>query len=216
MAMNLTNILAKAQKMMIDENFNRQVERAARAQKGQGGDDAAAMEEALFGVSESTPVGYQKVAISEDDSYVPTVDYSGINIIQEVPAQQSQNSKIPAIIRESFTKTPSPVEDLAVPTVATSISQLMANAIPQQQQAKPQPKKQVTEQKLPQASGIDYNALKFIINECIKENLKSLNESQGSNGFRGMRIAPGNVIQFIDSAGNLYEGELKLKKKAKR
>ena len=43
----------------------------------------------------------------------------------------------------------------------------------------------------------------------------NLNESVGMNGMRGMCIGEGNVIQFLDKKGNVYEGKLVLKKRAK-
>lgn len=59
----------------------------------------------------------------------------------------------------------------------------------------------------------DYSLLKMIVNECIKENLQQIKESLNENVIRGMRVNQGGIIQFLDKSGNLYEGQIKLKKK---
>lgn len=219
--MNLNNILAKAQRMMMSEQFNRDVERAASVQRGGKGsaEDLSAMEDAVFGMSSSTPkpVGYDKVEIPENVRYQQT-NYDGVKMLRETPEQRDMsNSKLPKAVLESFKKTPSPVEAFDINNIE---KQLFFVEEPQQQQPVQQ-KQAVREQKAPQqyqqqapaGGGIDYNYIKYLINESIKENMNGqLNES-ATNGFKGMRIAPGNVIQFIDSKGNLYEGQLKLKKK---
>ena len=217
--MNLNNVLARAQQMMLDENFQRDVERAARAAGGgsrRGGspDDFSAEEEALFGVSSSP--SYAKNQLPENVNYKP-VDMSGVKILRETAEPRDlSTSKLPKAILESFAKTPSPVDAFDVNAIEAQL-QFVDEPKPQakqqvREQARPQPVQQYA---APQNGGVDYNYLKYIINECIKENLKgTLNESVNGTDFRGMRIAPGNVIQFIDSKGNLYEGQLKLKKKA--
>ncbi len=60
---------------------------------------------------------------------------------------------------------------------------------------------------------IDYNYIKYLIDESFKEHMKqSINESSAQQ-FIGMKMCAGNTIQFMDSKGNIYEGVLKLKKK---
>ena len=214
--MNLNNILAKAQKMMLDENFNRQVEMAAAAQRGQStGDDFSAAEAELFGYS-STPTGYAKNELPENVNYNRTqTGYDGVAIIQPVQEKRDMStSKLPKAILESFEKTPSPVDAFDTGVIDTSQLNFLNTDKPQQkQQIREQAPRQTT---VPQNSSIDYNYIKYLINEAIKENLNKLNESANVNNFRGMRIAPGNVFQFIDTKGNLYEGQLKLKKKASK
>ncbi len=217
--MDLTNVLAKAQRMMISEDFNNQVERAAAAHsggkvKGGGSADIAGYEDALFGISSTPSIeGYEKNPIPENVKYQQSVDYSGVQLIQ--PRQQqvnTENSKLPKAILESFKKNPSPLNDLD----NSAVAMLMASG---QMQTKPQVRETIQQPvSQPQATapqsvggGIDYNALKFIINECIQNALK---EKLNEGVVRGMKIGDGNVIQFLDSKGNLYEGQLKLKKKA--
>jgi hypothetical protein len=210
--MNLNNILAKAQQMMLSEEWNRDVERAAKAQRGgkSDGDDFSAMEDAIFGVS-SGPSGYDKNPIPESVNYrKPSSD--GVQMIQPSAEKRTgANSKIPKAILESFKKTPSPVEAFNVPTSA--VEQAMNGlAKMTNEQAQVQPRQQYQPQ---QGGQIDYNYLKYIINECVKENMKgALNESAQGGNLVGMKISAGNKFQFLDSKGNLYEAHLTLKKKA--
>ena len=63
------------------------------------------------------------------------------------------------------------------------------------------------QQQAPMNTGapIDYNYLKWIIMECLKEHSSNnvMNESVGS--VAGLKMMPGNKIQFMDSKGNIYE-----------
>jgi hypothetical protein len=63
-------------------------------------------------------------------------------------------------------------------------------------------------------NGIDYNYIKYMIEEGIKNALSKqpINEN-ATNNLIGLKMAEGNKIQFMDSKGNIYEGVLKLKKK---
>ena len=180
------------------------------------------MEDALFGVSSGPSLnGYEKVAIPDDVAYNGT-DFSGIQMLQEQPVKRDMtNSKLPKAILESFAKTPTPMDDPQIsalemilagqqPTKQAPVQQKQ----PVREQVQQRPQQPVQQQ--PQATaGIDYNYIKYLINECIKENLKGkLNESVGGE-LRGMKIAPGNKFQFLDSKGNIYEAQLTLIKKKK-
>ena len=223
--MNLNNVLAKAQRMITSEQFNRDVERAASVQRGGGSaEDFSGMEDALFGYSSGpSVVGYDKVAIPDNVKYNGT-DFTGIQMLQEQPVQRDMsNYKLPKSILESFRKTPTPLDDPEISLVEQAL--LSGTPIKQApvQQKQPVREQQVQRQAQPQpqyqqpqaTAGIDYNYLKYLINECIKENLKGkLNESVGGE-LRGMKIAPGNKFQFLDSKGNVYEAQLTLIKKKK-
>lgn len=206
--------------MMLSEDFNRDVERAAAATRGQksGGEDFSAMEEALFGASTSAPQGYAKTPLPENVKY-NTTSSQGVHIIKPVAEQRDMsNTKIPKAILESFQKTPSPVDAFDIDTINAQLHGSIDSAIgalPKVNEQRAPVTEQRQQQYFPQGGGqIDYNYLKYIINECIKENLKGkLNESAGGT-IAGMKIAPGNKFQFLDSKGNLYEAQLTLKKKA--
>lgn len=213
--MNLNNVIARAQRMMLDENFQRDVERAARAHgagaRNGGGNDLADLDAAIFGVS-SAPQGadiYQKVPLQEGGYRQPQNyggGYNGVQIVQEVnEPRTTKNSKLPAAVVESFEKVP--FQGDAFDISGGALSGLMLEQTPQQQRIA-QPVQQ-------QNYGVNGDYLKYIVSEAVKEALKGqLNESAG-NTMKGFRIAQGNIVQFIDSKGNLYEGKLTLKKRAK-
>ena len=214
--MNLNNVIAKAQRLMLDENFNRDVERVARAQRlstgiGNGG-DLADLDAALFGVS-SAPQGtdiYQKVPIQESATQYRQKgnNYDGVQIVQEVQEKRNPRaSKLPSAIIESFEKVP--FQGDAFDISGGALAGL--NLVKEQAQPQQVPLAQ-------QANGaINYDLIKYIVNEAVQNALKGqLNESVSAGiPLKGMRIAPGNMFQFLDSKGNLYEAKLTLKKKAK-
>ena len=65
-----------------------------------------------------------------------------------------------------------------------------------------------------QMGGIDYNMIKYLVSEAIKENMAAIKQGMLNEGaIAGIRMPGGNKIQFLDSKGNVYEGQLVLKKK---
>lgn len=225
----MNNVLAKAQKMITDEQWNRDVERAASMQGGKRGssEDFSAIEESIFGASSGpSTVGYEKTVLPEDVKYQQT-DFSGIQRLQEVPEQRDlSQSRLPKAIIESFKKTPSPVEAFSVNGAREAQSEELARVFQQfNGQNKPAQKAPVREQVAqqrsvqqpqyqPQQGGVDYNYIKYLVSEAIKENMKGmLNESAAGGNLAAMKIAPGNKLQFMDTKGNIYEAQLTLKKK---
>lgn len=216
--MNLNNVIARAQRLMLDENFQRDVERAASAQRGKGigggGNDFSDVEAALFGVS-SAPSGtdiYSKTPINENyrARQMGGNNYDGVQIVQEVHEKRDpRTTKLPAAIVDSFEKVP--FQGDAFDISGGALSGLLLEQQPQRQ---PQP--QVQQQPQANYGTGNLDLIKYVVSEAVKEAMKGqLNESVSANGMKGFRIAPGNIIQFIDSKGNLYEGKLVLKKKAK-
>lgn len=219
--MNLNNVIAKAQRLMLDENFNKDVERAARAhgasagRGGQGGNDLADLDAAIFGVS-SAPQGadiYRKAPLPESTGYNPQPQaYDGIQIVEEVHEKRNpRNSNLPAAIIESFEKTPYQGEAFDISGGALAGLNIKPQpAAPQRQVINEAPQ-------YPTAGGaVNYDLIKYIVNEAVTNALKGrLNESVDGN-LRGMRLAKGNVLQFLDSNGNLFEAKLTLKKKAEK
>ena len=188
------NVLAKAQSLMLDEGFNAKVEASARAFRGSGVGGGGGISSAEMAMFERQAFGGQ----SSNEKHVQlseTVDY------------ESNLSKLPDAIRESFTKLPPQSDKTVISEAAEALS-----------------KNVVREEKIhapsmtPQTGGVDYSLIKLIVKECVKESLAEIKggmlTESSSPLFRGMRIADGNKFQFIDSKGNLYEGVLKLKKKA--
>lgn len=216
--MNIDNALARAQKLMLDPNFNNLVESKVAARRGRklpgASNDLSDLEAQAFGHSVnnnsfSAPVNNGGYVPQYNPQYQATPQYAAmgqppIQMLQETRQMPNQqNSQLPKNILESFAETPPLSGD-----DMTSIPQsYFGNTTPQQPQYAPQPQF---------AGGIDYNIIKQMVKEAIAESGKGiLNENAGST-FRGMRIAEGSVIQFIDNKGNLFEGTLKLKKRAQK
>lgn len=185
--MDINSIMARAQKLMLDEGFNEKVEQIAAQKAGR--------------------------------QYKPSnkkIDYEGVQLIQEDTQQKAQNrlknSKLEKSLLESFMENPPMSGDEYFQSQQTSaLDGLMLGETRTPSVSAPAaPQPQYSSQPV-----IDYGIIKHLINEAIKDNMKSiLNESELTS-FRGMRIKDGNVFQFIDNKGNLWEGVLKLKQKAK-
>lgn len=201
--MDINNILAKAQKLMLDENFNTKVDGYSKQIKKGGnfqGNDLTALEQSVFGYNNTTSNSNLQEKISVP---LQTQNNEGIQFLSESnEASTLINSKLPKKILESFAKTPPITTETPYPSVLDGIKL-------QEVQQSPQNYNQQ------QSSCIDYNALKFIINECIKDNFKTLNENTSTSTLKGLKISNGGIIQFVDTKGNLYEGKLVLKRKAK-
>lgn len=209
--MNLNNAIARAQRLMLNEDWNRQVELGAAAQRGKsinggGGNDLSAFEAQAFGYSSSpTDNTYEKNSIPQEayNRKSTPVGYENVQIIQETKRVDKSKSKMPKEVLESFEKVPSmtQVDTGGYQQVPASYFEGIPKTITEQSQQTTVP-----------SMGIDYKYIKYLIDESIKEHLSStLNESVG---IKGLRISNGNIIQFLDSKGNLYEGKLTLKKKA--
>lgn len=197
------NFLQEAQKLMLDDNFNRIVESRSKGfsanNKGREFVDTNAMEQALFGYGDNTPSTSSNRTLNEtkDDD---AIDFNA-----------GGAKKLPTAIRESFMNNPTPKEFYDGP--ASSLEEMAKQLKLSEQVSRQYQPQQVS---IPQGNGvIDYALIKTIVNEAINEKLGNmLNESAGS-AFRGMKFIDGNKIQFLDSKGNLYEGVMKLKKRAK-
>ena len=216
--MNIDNAIARAQRLMLDENWNRQVEVGAAAQAGRkirgGGNDLAALEAQAFGYSSAPQVDY--APITEETLMSAARRARGgayndggkpIQILQEqYQAPTPQNSKLPKSVLESFAQTPPLSGDDPYSTPPPSYYGAPQYQQPQQQYQQPQ---------YSNIGGVDYGLIKRLVNEAIQESRGLLTEGVGTN-MKGMRITDGSVIQFIDTKGNLYEGTLKLKKRAQK
>ena len=61
---------------------------------------------------------------------------------------------------------------------------------------------------------VDYNYIKYLIDESIKANLAELKSSLLSEGtIAGMKVKQGGTIAFVDTKNNIFEAKLVLKKK---
>lgn len=199
---DFNNIMARAQKLMLDDNFNRTVENRVKANKGMTNEsvDISYLEQQAFG----TP-------------YSDNGTNQTIQMIQEQHTQPVQNfDNLPSGLRESFMKQPPIVIDN---TDAMNPMSVIEKNLSVKRQNLNEVKQQNIMNNLPTNGSIDYTIIKAIIDESVKRNLSEmggmLNESNTST-FRGMKFCPGNKVQFVDNKGNLYEAVFTLKKRAKQ
>lgn len=128
-------------------------------------------------------------------------------VFDRLTPQQLQESKQP-----KFKKTGNPVLDSFIDKPPIQID-AMSLELDESISAQPISQTQ-TAQPYINNNSIDYNYIKYLIDESIKAHLSNnqLNESKTTQ-MVGMRMCDGNKIQFLDNRGNLYEGVLKLKKR---
>lgn len=194
---NFQGILARAQQLMLSEDFNRAVERSASLNKGKmNSDDISYLEAQAFG------------RVNETASSAP--------VINEQQAFNKNNinlDRLPAGLRESFAQTPPMSGGVLDPKEMPDISPL--GQIAENLSIRQQPVQQVNEQARPtQNATIDYSLIKAIIDESVKRNLEAMNRKMlNENTVKGFHIGAGNKVQFVTNKGDLYEGVLTLKKK---
>lgn len=187
-----------------------------RGRRGGGANDLAFLEQQAFGGGYNSTPSYQQQQMP---------------IMQEVQqARQFSNSAL----QESFAKNP-PIsgsnfpgaEAMGVPSSYQPGASLLNNGyqpgaslMTEQRMAQPyvqQPQYVQPVQQYPQAGGVDYNFIKQLVSEAIKENMEVIKQSLlKENTLRGIQMPGGNKIQFLDSKGNLYEGQLVMKKKGNK
>ena len=200
--MDINNVIAKAQKLMLDENWNNDVERAAAAQRPKSmngglndGADIAMLEQmAGFGggASASNSAYYNPLPQNVRGGNTPYNDGS-IQILQETATpRNTSNSKLPQAVLQSFNELSPQTTEYA--NMGMALDEALNFG---------------TQQAAPSMA-----AVRQIIKETVMACMKQMNENTNTPSFRGMRFCDGNVFQFIDNKGNLYEGTLKLKKRA--
>lgn len=210
--MNPERVIAAAQRLMTDGDFWNRVDEADRRNASSNG-------------------GRANQGSTESKAYNSGKQY---NLITEEQIREAQaarygdsyterGSNLPEALRESFKNLP-PIQfdDSVMAQIPDSffagasvnmqkeIQREQAQQRPQQRQV--QQRNQINEYAQPQQvnTGIDYNYIKFLIQESVKEALKGvqLNEST-NNSMIGMKIVNGGTFQFMDSKGHLYEAKLK-------
>lgn len=207
MGKDLASIIQAAAPLMTEE-FNQKVN--SKIGKSSGGfnnnggiSNEKEIEAAIFGFSNETYSGGDYVTEATNTS--PVLSEDGIN-------------RLPEFMRESFRKNPpmsagqefdrvknEELDRLVAKSAAT------ANLIPEETAPIHRPVAQTV------GYGIDYNYIKYLIEEAVNNALSKaslLNESKSSSNF-ALSIGKGSKIRFMDTKGNIYEGELKLKQ-AKR
>ena len=120
-------------------------------------------------------------------------------VLEDFSSKNNSNKGLPKEILESFQKVPpnngSVLENITknIKTPQNSINEKITNTF---------------------NAPIDYSLIKMIVNECISSYFNNFKENVlNENIVKGFTIKNGNKIQFLTRNGDLYEGELKLKKR---
>lgn len=161
------------------------------------------------------------------DGYMPTSPRQNPQTVEEAydPMDYTQmaasgiNTKLPKNILESMLNNPINVtpansgfgsvlsgidtEELERSTPAPTQRRRLNEAAPVQQMAMSQP------------AGIDSNYLKFLVKEAVKECMDEMKKDLlNETTIKGFKMGANNKLMFVDGKNNIWEGEMKLKKKA--
>jgi hypothetical protein len=180
-------MISGAQALILNEDFNEKVEQRAAKESGR-----------IYTPKTQKPSASEQFAI-------PTNTPSSRDFINEEAFE-----KLPPAIRESFKKTP-PIQ---INSPSGGILDSIASDLAIKPAAIAQPQQLNEHTSYTPNTSIDYNYIKYLIDESISKHITSIKESLlNESTLRGVKISNGNKIQVLDSKGNLYEGLLKLKKK---
>lgn len=152
-------------------------------------------------------------------SYIPPMNESSYGLSNDnYNPEAIKNSKLPDKIKESLIKHPirtnTTVSDMLSENNA-EVNQKFSNLV------KNIKKENINEQVISQpnnTAAIDYNYIKFIVTECIKEALKSQPINEGTS-LKQIGLSEGK-IKLVDNKGNIfsakleYDGNIKDKKRS--
>lgn len=163
--------------------------------------------------------------VSDDTQYKPSAPRQ----IKGDPLAYSQNiteesaaAKLPKSIRESMLNNPIDVSKLGSgASVLDGIEGMEDLEYEERTTPAIMPQRRINESQV-QASPttvaipatIDYEYIKYIVNESIKANIQEIGKQLiAENTMVGLKVKPNGTIAFVDTKGNVYEGKLTLKKK---
>lgn len=163
-----------------------------------------------------TPEGQSKIQSNHGKALVENYNYGDYNLdmvtqptyITETPNTGPSQSKLPKAIMESMMTTQIDTSCLAP---SDNLESLMNKV---QQNISQQPAQQVmTEERIvpSNTSGIDYNYIKHIIEECIDRKFREINEST----LKGVKLKEGKIM-LVDNGGNVFHANLEYKGKQKK
>lgn len=184
--------IAKAQELMLNEEFNTLVDKYA---KNRGGNfdtsDLTMLESKAFG--SPTTVTPQRSSVQES----VRKDNGNLNY-----------NNLPEFIRESFIQQPPIVDESdsaplnPLDAIAENLSVKHNNMMESRETKPAQP------QLYNGVGNVDYSLIKMIVKECVKEAL-----SENTKTLTGIRLGENGKIQLLDNKGYLYEGVLEKKRK---
>jgi hypothetical protein len=143
------------------------------------------------------------------------MDQQEFSIAMKLIKLKLQGQQLPVVLPPIMKQPPMSGDGVDNTPLGVTTQKLMENM------KKSRPAQQTPVMQTPVTGGIDYSLIKSLIDESVARNLKEilgngmLNESAAPR-MMAMAIKSGNKFQFLDSKGNIYEGVLKLKKKAEQ
>ena len=200
--MDKLSIVKRAQQLMTSSNFWNKVDGK---------------------VNNISPKGIQKSTEAIVYANSPTdynMDYNYSNL---QPQYQQQNveknlDRLPEGLRESFrnqkpieVNTPISILDTIPDSYLNGLNGTNIDGLPSQSQMQQMINEKKNQQQThPQqqmniGGQIDYNYIKFTVQEAIKEALENVE----SNTLKGIKLVNGGTFIFVDSKGNKYEAKLK-------
>ena len=200
--LQVDDAISKASRLM-NENYMNMLDNMAASYNGKPGNkkvnDLKYLEQQAFGYGSPSNGGYSKQPVQ------PVHE-------SQQPKRQFSNS----VLQEAFATTPPLSGDNFPGAAGMGIGGYQPGAsLLTEQRTQQQQYVQPTYVQVPQQTGnIDYNMIKYLVSEAVKESLGEIKQSMlNESTLRGINMPGGNKIQFLDSKGNLYEGQLVLKKK---
>ena len=187
--------LANAQRLMADDRFNAAVD----ARRGTVTEDSY----------DALPTMVSEGQASRYKQGVDPMDYRGLD-------ESQINTNLPKEILEAMLNNPI---DVSQSNGGVSVLDSLDNFNELERTAPV--RRTINEQtRIPTASSvaapltIDYNYIKYLIDESIKANLAELKSSLLTEGsIAGMKVKQGGTIAFVDTKNNVFEAKLVLKKK---
>ena len=124
---------------------------------------------------------------------------------ENISKERLENSKMPDAIKESMVNHPITASD----TMKNFMQNYTMPDVVKETQTVPSFTNLIAEQKNPAPApsvGIDYNYLKYIVSECIREELKKQPINEGTT-LRQIGLSEGK-IKLVDNKGNIYTAQL--------
>lgn len=189
--------LANAQRLMNNDSFNAAVD----ARRGTVTEDSY----------DAVPVTTENVRNQGYRSGVDPMDYTRLD-------ESQINTNLPKEILEAMLNNPIDVSQVGG---GTSVLDQLENygELERKAPVRTSGVKRINEQTTPMSSsispvGVDYNYIKYLINEAIKENLAEIKSALLSEStLAGLKVKQGGTVAFIDTKNNIFEAKLVLKKK---
>lgn len=151
--------------------------------------------------------GPSETYMTEGQLYEAGYDMSQFKGAPQQGSRSINESGLPDIIKRSFMENEINVDCLNPDYEREKQFEEAINVVMNEQKIAQQQRNVVSENVYPAStSGIDYNLIRQIIEECIDKKIKNLNEST----IKGVRLKEGKIM-LTDHSGNVYSAALEYK-----